>query len=100
MSDTLKHAAITEKIIAVPIGARQADFIVEGKILVVLNATAVLEDVHWAQGIDDLRAFRFAVGLRLDFGSKSQTLKNPWPFVIQTRPLPNNANTCTRRDQG
>ncbi|MCJ7739083.1 MAG: GxxExxY protein [Anaerolineae bacterium] len=62
-----------------PIGTRRADFVVEGKVLVEIKAVAVLEHVHWAQVLNHLRAYRFEVGLLLNFGSKSMTFKR---FVL------------------
>ena len=41
-----------------PIGTRRADFIVEGKILVELKAIIELEDVHLAQVLNYLKAYR------------------------------------------
>jgi len=58
-----------------PIGTRRADFVVEGKVLVELKAISQIEDVHWAQVLNYLRAYRLEVGLLLNFGSKSLTYK-------------------------
>jgi GxxExxY protein len=58
-----------------PIGTRRADFVVEGKVLVELKALTQIEDVHWAQVLNYLKAYRLEVGLLLNFGSKSLTLK-------------------------
>jgi GxxExxY protein len=58
-----------------PIGTRRADFMVEGKVLVELNAIIVLEDVHTAQLLNYLRAYKIEVGLLINFGSKSMTFK-------------------------
>lgn len=58
-----------------PIGTRRADFVVEGKILVELKALKALEDVHLAQGLNYLKAYRLEVGLLINFGSKSLTFK-------------------------
>jgi GxxExxY protein len=58
-----------------PIGRRRADFVVEDKVLVELKAVAQLEDVHWAQVLNYLKAYRLEVGLLLNFGSKSLTFK-------------------------
>lgn len=52
-----------------PIGTRRADFVVEGKVLV------ELEDVHLAQFLNYLKAYRLEVGLLINFGSKSLTFK-------------------------
>jgi GxxExxY protein len=58
-----------------PIGTRRADFVVEGKILVELKAIIELEDVHMAQILNYLKAYRLEVGLLINFGSKSLTFK-------------------------
>ena len=58
-----------------PIGTRRADFVVEGKVLVELKAVTQIEDVHWAQVLNYLKAYRLEVGLLLNFGSKSLTFK-------------------------
>lgn len=58
-----------------PIGTRRADFVVEGKVLVELKAIVQLEDVHVAQVLNYLKAYRLEVGLLLNFGSKSLTFK-------------------------
>lgn len=58
-----------------PIGTRRADFVVEGKVLVELKAIIQLEDVHTAQILNYLRAYKLEVGLLINFGSKSLTFK-------------------------
>jgi len=58
-----------------PIGNRRADFIVEGKVLVELKAIILLEDVHIAQTLNYLKAYKLEVGLLINFGSKSLTFK-------------------------
>jgi len=58
-----------------PIGTRRADFVVEGKVLVELKALVQLEDVHLAQALNYLKAYRLEVGLLINFGSKSMTFK-------------------------
>ncbi|WP_375596895.1 GxxExxY protein [Roseivirga ehrenbergii] len=58
-----------------PIGTRRADFIVEGKVLVELKATTKIEEVHWAQILNYLRAYRYEVGLLINFGEKSLFFK-------------------------
>ncbi len=58
-----------------PIGTRRADFVVEGKILVELKAVIQLEDVHLAQALNYLKAYKLEVGLLINFGSKSLTFK-------------------------
>lgn len=58
-----------------PIGTRRADFVVEEKVLVELKAIKELEDVHMAQALNYLKAYRLEVGLLINFGSKSLTFK-------------------------
>ncbi len=58
-----------------PIGTRRADFVVEGKVLVELKAIIQLEDVHLAQALNYLKAYKLEVGLLINFGSKSLTFK-------------------------
>ena len=58
-----------------PIGTRRADFVVEGKVLVELKAIIQLEDVHLAQVLNYLKAYKLEVGLLINFGSKSLTIK-------------------------
>lgn len=58
-----------------PIGTRRADFVVEGKVLVELKAIATLEDVHLAQGLNYLKAYKLEIGLLINFGSKSLEFK-------------------------
>jgi len=58
-----------------PTGTRRADFVVENKILVELKAIKELEDVHLAQALNYLKAYKLEVGLLINFGSKSLTFK-------------------------
>ena len=58
-----------------PIGRRRADFVVENKVLVELKAVIQLEDVHLAQVLNYLKAYRLEVGLLINFGSRSLTFK-------------------------
>ncbi len=62
-----------------PIGTRRADFVAEGKVLVEIKAIIQLEDVHWAQVLNYLKAYKLEVGLLINFGSKSLTFKR---FVL------------------
>ena len=63
-----------------PIGTRRADFVVDGSVLVELKALTALEDVHLAQALNYLKAYRLEVGLLLNFGSKSLTFKRAGPI--------------------
>lgn len=58
-----------------PLGTRRADFVVENKVLVELKAVVQLEDVHLAQTLNYLKAYKLEVGLLINFGSKSLTFK-------------------------
>ncbi|MCB1234047.1 MAG: GxxExxY protein [Verrucomicrobiae bacterium] len=58
-----------------PIGTRRADFVVAGKVLVELKAVSALNDVHLAQALNYLKAYRLEVGLLLNFGAKSLEVK-------------------------
>ena len=57
------------------IGTRRADFVVEGKVLVEIKAIIQLDDVHLAQILNYLKAYKFEVGLLINFGSKSMSFK-------------------------
>ena len=57
------------------IGTRRADFVVEGKVLTELKAITELNDVHLAQILNYLKAYRFEVGLLINFGAKSVEFK-------------------------
>jgi GxxExxY protein len=58
-----------------PIGTRRADFVIDEKVLVELKAVIELEDVHLAQVLNYLKAYKLEVGLLINFGSKSLTFK-------------------------
>lgn len=58
-----------------PIGLRRADFIVEGVVLAELKATTMLNDTHMAQTLNYLRAYKFEIGLLINFGAKSLEFK-------------------------
>ncbi|WP_115866779.1 GxxExxY protein [Marinoscillum furvescens] len=58
-----------------PIVTRRADFVVEGKVLVELKAVIELQDVHLAQALNYLKAYKPEVGLLINFGRKSLTFK-------------------------
>jgi len=57
------------------IGTRRVDFMVEDKVMVELKALTKLEDVHLAQAINYLEAYKLEVGLLLNFGAKSLEYK-------------------------
>ena len=63
------------KQLSAPIGTRRADFVVENKILVEIKAVSQLEDVHQAQVLNYLKAYKLELGLLINFGSKSLQIK-------------------------
>ena len=59
----------------IEIGSRRVDFLVEEKVLVELKALIKLEDVHLAQGLNYLVAYKLDKGLLINFGAKSLEVK-------------------------
>ena len=59
----------------VHVGTRRADFIVENQVIVELKALVDLEDVHLAQAINYLEAYKMEIGLLINFGSRSLQFK-------------------------
>ncbi|HRP31754.1 MAG TPA: GxxExxY protein [Agriterribacter sp.] len=57
------------------IGTRRVDFFVEGKVMVELKALVKLEDVHLAQAMNYLEAYKMEIGLLINFGAKSLEFK-------------------------
>jgi GxxExxY protein len=57
------------------IGTRRADFFVNNCIMVELKAIILLEDVHLAQAMNYLEAYKMEIGLLINFGSKSLQFK-------------------------
>ena len=57
------------------IGTRRVDFLVEGVISVELKAITKLEDVHFAQAINYLKAYNLEIGLLINFGETSLNFK-------------------------
>ena len=57
------------------IGTRRVDFFVESKIMVELKALVKLEDVHLAQAMNYLEAYKMEIGLLINFGAKSLEFK-------------------------
>ncbi|MFW5687629.1 MAG: GxxExxY protein [Bacteroidota bacterium] len=57
------------------IGTRRVDFFVEGAVMVELKALTQLEDVHLAQAINYLEAYKMEIGLLINFGAKSLQFK-------------------------
>ncbi len=57
------------------IGTRRVDFFIEEKIMIELKALIHLEEVHLAQAINYLEAYKMGIGLLLNFGAKSLEFK-------------------------
>lgn len=57
------------------IGSRRVDFMVANGIIVELKAIIQLEDVHLAQGLNYLVAYKMDKGLLINFGAKSLDVK-------------------------
>jgi GxxExxY protein len=59
----------------IEIGTRRVDFFVEKLIMVELKAVIQLEDVHLAQAMNYLEAYKMEIGLLINFGAKSLQFK-------------------------
>ena len=59
----------------IDIGTRRVDFFVEDTIMVELKALIKLEDVHLAQAINYLEAYKMKIGLLINFGNRSLQFK-------------------------
>lgn len=57
------------------IGTRRVDFFVMNKIMVEIKAVIKIEDVHLAQAINYLEAYKMDIGLLINFGSPSLQFK-------------------------
>lgn len=66
------------------IGTRRVDFLIEEKLLVELKAVTLVEDVHHAQVINYLTAYKLEIGLLINFREKSLKFKR---FIKSTNLL-------------
>ena len=57
------------------IGTRRVDFLVNNEILIELKAITKVEDVHYAQIINYLEAYKLPIGLLINFGTKKLEFK-------------------------
>ena len=57
------------------IGSRRADFLVDTDIMVELKAISKLEDVHFAQILNYLEAYKVKTGLLINFGASKLEVK-------------------------
>jgi GxxExxY protein len=69
------------------IGTRRVDFFVEKLIMVELKAVIQLEDVHLAQAMNYLEAYKMEIGLLINFGAKSLQFKRVHNNKILNRDL-------------
>ena len=76
----------------VEVGTRRVDFLVENEVMVELKAVTKTEDIHLAQGLNYLVAYKLDKGLLINFGTKSLEVKrlrhpkNKMPSTIPTKP--------------
>ena len=77
-----KHGLSFERELEMPlfydgfsIGSRRVDFLVENDVMVELKAIVKMEDVHLAQGLNYLVAYKVDLGLLLNFGAQSLEIK-------------------------
>jgi len=59
----------------IKIGTRRVDFLIEETVMLEIKAVVSLEDVHLAQGLNYLVAYKLDKGLLINFGSKSLEIK-------------------------
>lgn len=59
----------------IEVGRRRVEFLIDEKVMVELKAVSKLEDVHLAQVLNYLEAYKLETGLLIDFGSKSLEFK-------------------------
>ena len=57
------------------IGIRRADFFVEGIVMVEIKAVVQLADVHLAQALNYVEAYKMQVGLLINFGARKLEFK-------------------------
>lgn len=59
----------------IEVGMRRVDFFVENAIMVEIKAIINLDDVHLAQALNYLEAYKMEIGLLINFGSRSVQFK-------------------------
>jgi GxxExxY protein len=57
------------------IGTRRVDFLIANEIMLEIKAVTAMEDVHLAQGLNYLVAYKLDKGLLINFGAKSLEVK-------------------------
>jgi GxxExxY protein len=74
------------------IGSRRVDFLVENTVMVELKALVKIEDVHLAQGLNYLVAYKVDLGLLLNFGAQSLEVKRLRHPLNKQHPKSSNQN--------
>jgi len=59
----------------IDVGVRRVDFLVADVVMVELKAISKLDDIHFAQALNYLEAYKLETGLLINFGSKSLEFK-------------------------
>ncbi|MBS1500435.1 MAG: GxxExxY protein [Bacteroidetes bacterium] len=59
----------------IEVGTRRVDFLVEDAVMVELKAISQLEDVHLAQALNYLEAYKLETALLINFGGRSLEFK-------------------------
>jgi len=59
----------------IAVGNRRADFLVEDKIMIEIKALSQLENVHLAQALNYLEAYKLEIGLLINFGATKLQFK-------------------------
>ena len=63
----------------ISVGSRRVDFIVEDNIILEIKALIRLENVHLAQGLNYLKAYKLEKGLLINFGGTRLEYKLLFP---------------------
>lgn len=59
----------------IDVGVRRVDFLVADVVMVELKAISKLDNIHFAQALNYLEAYKLETGLLINFGSKSLEFK-------------------------
>ena len=67
------------------IGTRRVDFLIDEKISVELKAVATLDNIHLAQALNYIEAFKIEIGMLINFGNTKLEFKR---LIKTQRPRP------------
>ena len=70
------------------VGTRRVDFFVQETVMVELKALIKLEDVHLAQAMNYLEAYKMEIGLLINFGAKSLEFRRVHNSKLLRKPEP------------